>query len=480
MNQGNIESSYPLSPLQHGMLYHALAGPGTGVDIEQMVCTLREAIDPAALRAAWQQVGARHPILRTAFRWDEEPIQQVWAKADAPWQEEDWSETGSAPRESRLAAWLHDDRRRGFAMDEAPLMRLALLHFGAGESRLVWTFHHALLDGRSFPIVLREVFALYAALRAGTVPDLPLPRPYRHYIDWLQTRNPSASEPFWRETLRGFTAPTPLAIERLPGLAAESSQGDCEARLATATTTALRDLATAHDLTLSTLVQGAWSLLLSRYSGEDDIVFGATLAGRHSTIEGADEMVGLFINTLPVRVRLAPDAALLPWLRGLRAQWTAMLAHGHTPLASVQTWSEVPGGRPLFESIVVFENYELNSALRAPGGEWEQRDFRLYEQTNFALTLAAYAGPELCLRVAFDRSRFGSETIARLLGHLRMILGSFAANPHQSLRNVPLLTDAERHQLLTEWNTGDIPNASAPETVQEVAYAAGRRPGAAA
>ncbi len=446
-----IVAAYPLSPLQHGMLFHALAAPGSGVDVEQMVCTLREEINPARLRAAWRQVIARHAILRTAFHWDTQPEQRVWENADAPWVEENWRESEC---ESRLAGWLRDDRRRGFAMNEAPLMRLALFQIGARESVLVWTFHHALLDGRSFPIVLREVFALSADPPLA----LPSPRPFCEHIDWLQTLHPSASAAYWRETLRGFTAPTPLVIEGLPDRAAESAQADCDVQLSTATTAALRDLATAHDLTLNTLVQGAWALLLSRYSGESDIVFGATRACRRSSVEGASEMVGLFINTLPVRVRLAPDTALLPWLRDIRAQWIAMRPHEHTPLASVQAWSELPGGRPLFESIVVFENHDLNATLRAPGGAWANREFRLYEQTNFALTLAAYAGPQLCLRLEFDRARFSPATISRLLSHLRVILESFAANPHECLGEVPLLTYPERHQLLVEWNADLSPS----------------------
>ena len=272
-----IVAAYPLSPLQHGMLFHALAAPGSGVDVEQMVCTLREEIDPAKLRAAWRQVIARHAILHTAFHWDTQPEQRVWENADAPWVEEDWRESECA---SRLAGWLCDDRRRGFAMDEAPLMRVALFQIGARESVLVWTFHHALLDGRSFPNVLGEVFAL----SADPLLALPSPRPFREHIDWLQTLNPSASATYWRETLRGFTAPTPLVIDDLPDRAAESAQADCDIHLSTATTAALRDLATAHDLTLNTLVQGAWSLLLSRYSGESDIVFGATRACRRSSV----------------------------------------------------------------------------------------------------------------------------------------------------------------------------------------------------
>jgi amino acid adenylation domain-containing protein/non-ribosomal peptide synthase protein (TIGR01720 family) len=424
------------------MLYHALAEPHSGVDIEQMVCVLQEPVDANHLRRAWGEVISRHAILRTAFRWETAPVQEVWSLVELPWTEVDLRSLSAPEREAHLAEYLRTDREKGFTMDRAPLLRLCLFRFAEEECKLVWTFHHALLDGRSFPIVLREVFDG----PSGTPP------PYRAYLDWLQTRNPSASETYWRQQLAGFTAPTPIPVEHVGDCAPQPTQGDADLCLSVESTNRLRELARSHDLTLNTIVQGAWAILLSRYSGEEDVVFGATRACRRGHVEGADDMVGLLINTLPVRVRVPANAELIPWLKDLRAQWVAMRPHEHTPLASVQSWSEVPGGKLLFDSIVVFENYDLRTSLRAIGDAWQQRDFHLYEQTNFALTLAAYAGEQLRLRIEFDRHRFADAVIARLLGHLATILEAIASNSQQQVGGLPMLTTAERQQLLHEWN----------------------------
>ncbi|MEQ1862554.1 MAG: amino acid adenylation domain-containing protein [Chthoniobacteraceae bacterium] len=466
-----IEDRYPLTPLQQGMLYHALSAPGTGVDIEQMVCTLREPVDAGRLRAAWEQVIARHAILRTAFRWDDRPMQEVAARVELPWTCSD----ATPQSEAHLTAYLREDRAAGFDMSRPPLMRLRLFRFGAEDFRLVWTFHHALLDGRSFPIVLREVFGVY-----DDTAELPAPRPYRAFIDWLAARDPRASEPFWRTHLAGFTAPTPIPVEGIGELAPEPTQGDADTRLSADSTACLRELAREHDLTLNTIVQGAWALLLARYSGEEDVAFGATRACRRGSVDGSDEMVGLFINTLPVRARIVGDAEVLPWLAGLREQWIAMRPHEHTPLASVQARSSVPGGKPLFDTIVVFENYDLDSALRAQGGAWSHRHFRLHEQTNFALTLAAYAGEQLRLRIEFDRHRFADATITRLLGHLTTLLESIAANPRQRLGDLPILTADEQRQLIREWNPRATVDAPEKTLHQLFAGQAARTPDAVA
>jgi len=467
-----IESRYPLTPLQQGMLYHALSAPGSGVDIEQMVCALHEPVEPHRLRQAWEEVIARHPILRTAFRWETTPLQEVAARVEVPWSEIDLhGEDG----EAKLKEYLRQDRATGFAMDRAPLLRLRLFRFEDHDFRLVWTFHHALLDGRSFPIVLREVFARYDG---GTFGEMP--RPYREFIDWLAARRPEESEPFWKERLAGFSAPTPIPIEHVGHCTTDPSQGEADILLSASTTAQLRHFSETHNLTLNTLVQGAWAVLLSRYSGEEDVVFGATRACRRGTFEGTYDMVGLFINTLPVRTRVSAGVELLPWLQELRAQWVAMRPHELTPLGNVQAWSEVPSGKLLFDSLVVFENYDLDTALRAQGGKWLQRDFRLHEQTNFALTLAAYAGEQLRLRLEFNRQRFDGAIIARLLGHLGSLLEAMAAQPAQRLGDLPLLTEAEQRELIHDWNPRTTVGAPEKSLHQLFAEQVERTPGAIA
>lgn len=431
----SAQSTYPLSPLQQGMLFHALAEPRSGVDIEQLVFTLREPVDAERLRAAWEQVMARHEILRTAFRWDgQEPMQEARADVKLDFSVEEEAD------ERRLAAWLQEDRARGFAMDAAPLLRFRLFRLQEEEWRLVWTFHHALLDGRSFPPLIEEAFGYYDSPKTQAEAAR---RPYREFIEWHETQDHAQAEAFWREHLKGFHAPTPLPIDGAGKLAAEKSQGDAELALSAESTASLRAFAKESGVTLNTLVQAAWAVLLHRMSGEEDVCFGATRAGRKGTVDGAEEMIGLFINTVPVRVGIGPETPLAEVLRKLREQWVAMRPHEHAPLARVQTWSDVPGGQPLFRTLVVFENYDLASHFRARGGAWARRDLRLYEQTNFPICLAAYAGEKLRFVAEYDRSRLDDSLVRGLLGQLRTVLEAMPAGRGGKVGELPLLTPPE-------------------------------------
>jgi len=439
------------------MLFHHLLEPRSGVDIEQIVISLPEAVDAEALRRAWQAVAERTDVLRTAFRWHtaEQTLQEVAATIDVPLRSDDLRGLTAAERDARIAAYMSEDRRKGFAMDVAPLMRLMLFRTDDAAYELVWTFHHALLDGRSFPLVLTDVFAHYDALARGEAfVKPPARRPYRDYIAWLGEQNFGAAESFWREQLGGFTAPTPLpaADPYHASSAAGERRRDCSARLRSATTTALRELTRSGDFTLTTLVQAAWALVLSRHSGESDVVFGATRACRRSSIEGSDDIVGLFINTLPLRANVREDERLSTLLRDVRRRWTDMRAWEHTPLSLVQGWSDVPGGGTLFESIVVFENRSLEATLRELGEAWKRRRLTLYEQTNYPLTLAVYGDEELHIKLQYDGARFDDASMLRVLGHLGTVLQGIATGGlEQYARDVPWLTTAEE-QTLAAWS----------------------------
>ncbi len=482
----DIEDSYPLSPLQHGMLFNTLLEPGSGVDVEQLFCALLEDLDVPVFQRAWRRAIARHPVLRTSLRWEnlEEPQQDVHTQVELPWQEQDWREAGTHDRDERLVEFLAADRRRGFDLTGAPLYRLTLLRWGRAEYRFIWTFHHSILEGRSYLLVLREVFAFYAALRSGRDIELPLPPPYRHYIEWLRERDFSRDETFWRMTLQGFTAPTPLAIEHAMGTVHDRrpGHGNFDLRLPAQITSELRALALGNRLTLNTVVQGAWALLLSRYSGEADVVFGVIRANRRATVAGAEAMVGLFLNTLPLRVRVNREAMLLEWLREVRSQWTAMHEHAHAPLAKVQGWSEVAHDRALFKSTVMFENFDMREDAHIRDGAAAGRRFDLALQTSYLLDLAAYDGSELRLRLDFDRRRIDAAAAARMLAHLRTLLCGIAARPQCKVRELELLDPAERHQLLVGWNqTGVEYPAGAGACLHELFEAqAGRTPAAVA
>ena len=210
-----IESQYSLSSLQQGMLFHSLYAPQSGVNIEQFVCTLHEDLNVSCFKQAWNRIVERHAILRTSFRWVKEPLQEVHRQVTIPWEEQDWRELSATQQEDQLNSYLQRDRDRGFQLTEAPLMRLALFRIAEADYQCVWTFHHVLLDGRSFPIIFQELFALYEAFCQGEDLQLEQPRPYQNYIEWLEKQDFASAEKFWRNTLSGFTAPTPLTVDRI-------------------------------------------------------------------------------------------------------------------------------------------------------------------------------------------------------------------------------------------------------------------------
>ncbi len=453
----SIEASYLLSPLQQGMLFHHLQSPSSGVDIEQVCGTLRESINHSAFEQAWQSVIAHHPVLRTAFSWVglSEPQQHVYAQVSLPIAYLDWSHQPREAQESQFAAYLVADRQQGFDLSQAPLMRLAILCFGSADYRMIWTFHHILLDGRSLKIVLSQVFSVYEALCQGQPIALEPARLYQDYITWQRQQDGSGAERYWQTLLGDFDRPTPLPA--IPGnqssLHRRAEEVLC---LSMELTMELRSLAARHLITPNTIVQGAWALLLSYYSGQDDVVFGATRACRHSTIAGAESMVGLLINTLPVRLRVAGSEKLIPWLQALRQQHLAIRPYEHMPLVAVQRWSGVPAGTPLFESIVAFENYRLTDELQTQGGQWLQREFQLVEQPSYPLVLLGHLAAELQLTLLYDPHRFDAALITRMMGHLHTLIEGMVTHPERRLVDLPILTAAERHQILVEWNRTDV------------------------
>ncbi len=426
---GRVEDAYPLSPLQHGILFHSLESADPATYLGQFTFQLAGPLDAQALRRAWQAVAARHPVLRTAFvrRPTGEDVQVVLRDVEVPFEEHDWRSAPAAGHPRGLDEFLAADRARGLDLSSAPVMRVSLVRTGDEAWRLVWSHHHVLLDGWSVPLVMGEVFAAYAALLAGREPDLPPARPFAEYVAWLAGRDAAAEEAFWREELRGIGAPTRLGIERDAG-AERGPQDLCELVLPADATDALRSLARRHRLTLSTLVQGAWALLLSRYSGEEDVVFGATMSGRGAGLPGMESRVGLFINTLPVRVRVPVQAPLLAWLEELQERQAEMRAVEHTPLVEVQRWSEVPRGTPLFEHILVFENYPA-SAATVEGAGLALLGSRVAERSSYPFALLVAPGDTLEFRALFDTARFDGDAVERLLGDLAALLAGMARTP---------------------------------------------------
>jgi amino acid adenylation domain-containing protein/non-ribosomal peptide synthase protein (TIGR01720 family) len=433
---GDVEDLYPLSPLQQGFLFHSIYDePGSGVYFRQVTCVLQGPLHVEALRQAWQHVVDRHSILRSSFFWGglEEPLQRVSRHAELPFFRHDWRHLSALEQRKRLEIFLAEDRGNGFDGSRAPLMRIHLIRLADETYRFVWGHHHLLLDGWSTPVLVKEVFDLYDRFSRGEGDGLERPRPYSEYIAWLVGQDLADAEAFWRRTLEGFKAATPLGTGRVASMEAAEAGYDQQHSVAPeAVTTALRSFTRRSQLTLNTLVQGAWALLLGELGGVADVVFGCAVSGRPAFLPGVESMVGVFLNTQPVRVLLTPEQPLMSWLQQLQAQQAEAREYEYCPLVQVQKWSDVPQGMPLFESFMTFQNYPVNT--EGPrGGAVVMRDYQCIERVNFPLSLVAVPGPPLKLELKYDCTRFDRPTIVRMLEDVLFLLRHIPLFPESTL-----------------------------------------------
>jgi len=434
----------PLTSMQTSMVLASMRDPRKGVYLVQDVCETAEPLDGALLRRAWRVVAGRHPALRTAIemRADGPAGQRVSADAEIAWHEERW--TGPEP----LAGFLEADRARGFDFAQGVPMRFTLLRSPGGPSALIWTSHHALLDGRSYAIAWREWFEVYEALGRGDEVSLPPASPFTAYLDWLDRQDFTSARRYWRERLAGVPETTGYVVDRIRRAGAAGDAVARESAVSTPELTAkIQEFARAHEVTVSTLAACAWGLLLSRYSGRPEVVFGVTRAGRRSP-PGAANMVGLLINTLPFRIAADPDAPALPWVKQVREQTIAMRAYEHTPLGKMRDWGILPQGTAPFDSLFVYEHERPADAMRKAGGNWRHRTLTRVQRTDSPLTLAAYGEPLLALDLIYDTRLYCRETVAAMAGHLEALLASFVEQPHARLGELNMLNARERRWLV--------------------------------
>jgi len=435
----NIEAVYPLSPLQQGMIFHTLFAPSSGVYIEQLNCRFHGELDVEAFRRACQAVVDRHSVLRTAFVGESqgELMQVVVKRVKLPFELLDWRGLSDGEQQSRLEGLQQADRAEGFKLARAPLMRLRLIRLGDELHHFVWSHHHLLLDGWSVPLVMREVLGGYEAFRRGAEPRWPAARPFRDYIAWLRQQDAGAARAYWERALLGVAGATRLANRQLHNNGGgRAGAGERRARLSVAESERVRRASRAMQVTVNTLVQGAWAVVLTRHTGEREAIYGVTVSGRPAELEGVGEMVGLFINSLPARARVAPDEAVGPWLRRLQAEQAESRQFEYSPLAEVQKWAGLGGGERLFESLVVFENYPVEESLRDGGGSLEITHFNYVDPPQAELMLMVVPGAETLVRLMYDRGLFADEAAEQILEHFRTVLLSICDDASGRVRDL--------------------------------------------
>ncbi|MFJ5228433.1 amino acid adenylation domain-containing protein [Kitasatospora sp. NPDC088391] len=448
-----LEDVLPLTPLQEGMLFHALYD-SAAVDVytAQFVLALEGAVDPAALRAAVGALLRRHANLRAGFLHEDldQPVQAVAAEVPVPLRELDLAGGEEAVRD-----FLAEDRVRRFALDRPPLVRFALLRTGPERYRLVLTSHHLLLDGWSVPLLLRELFALYAA--HGDDAALPRVAPYRSYLAWLAGQDRAAALDAWRTALAGVGGPTLLA-----GPAADAHAGELPAsvvaELDPAAAERLRGAARAHGLTLNTVVQGAWGLLLARLTGRSDVLFGTTVSGRPPELPGVETMIGLFINTVPVRVALRPGERPSALFSRLQDEQARLLGSQHVGLAAI---GAAVGLDTLFDTLAVFENYPLDREGLAAAGRalpgLAVTGVEGVDAAHYPLTLTVAPGAGLRLTFAHRPSVLDGARAGRIAARMRALLLALADGLDARADTVDALLD-----VLLDGEADALPLAGGP------------------
>ncbi|MET0624808.1 MAG: amino acid adenylation domain-containing protein, partial [Pyrinomonadaceae bacterium] len=432
----NVADVYPLSPAQEGILFHSIYAPESGVYVVQIHCSLH-APEVRAVERAWQAVVDRNPILRTAFVWENvaRPLQVVGRGVAVPWQRLDWRDASPEEQAERFNRYLEDERARGFELTQAPLMRMGMIRVADDEYKFVWNHHHLLLDGWSIFLVLKELFTFYDSFALNVAAEVEPTRPFGEYIEWLQSRDPVEVEEFWRRALKGFDSPTPVGREMSDAVReGEERHGELRLVMSEADSEAVRALARQHRLTVNTVVQGAWALLLGHTGGRHDVAFGATASGRPAELPGIETMVGMFINVLPMRVRLPDEEPLAAWLEGIQTAQFEVRQYEYSPLVQVQRFSGVPRGTPLFESILSFENYPVDNSIREYTRSLNLTDVYNVSRTNYPLTIiVAPRSEQMALRFVYDRRRFDGASAAHLASQFQTLLREFAARPDATL-----------------------------------------------
>ncbi|HET6376012.1 MAG TPA: amino acid adenylation domain-containing protein, partial [Methylocella sp.] len=479
----DLDDLYPLTPMQEGMLFHCLMQPGSGVYVLQDEYEIRGHLDVEAFRAAWQKVVDRHDILRSAMVWRRtgKPHQLVLRNAKLRFSFEDQRGLTSEEQENRRAGILETERREGFDLEKPPLMAIRLFRLNDDLWRCIRSHHHILTDEWCTSILFVDFRDTYAALATGRPLPVRSAYPFRNYLAWLKHRDFAAAEAFWRKCLKGFHEPTPLVIShaRRKSVADAAQVLDAEASLGKEESLSLQRVAQEHRVTPNTVVQAAWGVLLARYAGKHDVVFGVTVSGRPADLPGIEETVGLFINTLPLRLKIRGSERVSAWWQEIQALNLELRQFEYTPLVQCQAWSEVPAGADLFQHLLVYENAPVDPSLLKDRSVLDMRFIRNRVHTNYPLTATIIPGEELQVRITYQADLFSVEPVRRLLAHFLALLRAMIAQPEEKLGRLSLLLPEERQQL-KRWNATARPYVPPADVICSFEEQAALRPDAPA
>jgi acyl carrier protein len=426
----SVEDVFRLTVIQQGMLFHTLTENSSGMYFEQFIFKLTGPLDEAKYRAAWMRTVECNPILRTSVNWTEfaVPVQVVSREVVVPFNSNDLRPRSLSECEQYLQKFLESDRDDGFDLERAPLFRLALLRFGDSEHCLVLSYHHLLLDAWSLFIIISQVRHFYESGREDASERFKQhAKGFRQYAASLEKSHNAAAEAFWRRYMDGLASDTRLSVRQ--DMSAGSAKQHAERRLEipAATYRTLREFSLRHRLTLNTLVQAAWALMVSHRCETTDVVYGITITNRPSHIEHVEDAVGIFINTLPMRIQIPELGAIVAWLKDMQARQIRVRDHEHYSLPMIQRLASVPQRDALFDSLLIFENFPRGKSWESPDGLKVVQE-RYVGWTNYPLAIEAMPGGELYFQVKFDRTFFTDDEITDVLDSFRGMLQAMSGD----------------------------------------------------
>jgi amino acid adenylation domain-containing protein/non-ribosomal peptide synthase protein (TIGR01720 family) len=457
-----IEDVYPLTPMQEGLLLHTLLEPGTGLYYMQDRYRINSELNPERFALAWKAVIARHEALRASFCWNvgEDMLQVIHKPGSTPIEYLDWTGTPAEQQEPRLQALLKSEREAGFdLLNQAPF-HLRLIRVGEARYWFMMSNHHILIDAWCRSLLMNDFFDIYMALGEGREAQLAAPPRYRDYIAWLQRQNLAEARQWWQQNLQGFERTTPIPSDRPfmrehAGHSGGMVVGDCYTRLDVSDGAQLRELAQAHQLTVNTFAQAAWALVLRRLSGERDVLFGVTVAGRPVDMPQMQRTVGLFINSIALRVKVPEDdqpCSVRQWLSTLLDSNMQLREYEYLPLVTIQEHSELPKGQPLFDSLFVFENAPVEVSVLDRAQSLNATSDSGRTHTNFPLTAVCYPGDDLGLHLSYDQRYFDETTVQGMLAEFKRLLLALVQGFHGDMADLPLIGEQEREFLVDGCN----------------------------
>ncbi|AEI41578.1 non-ribosomal peptide synthetase [Paenibacillus mucilaginosus] len=473
-----IEDIYSLTPMQEGMLFHSLLNQGSGTYVEQKSFIAGGDLDTGLLEQSFRRLARHYEILRTAVVHEglKTPKQLILGGRPAEFHYEDISGLDPQRQADYMAEWEEADRRRGFDLAEDSLLRLSVLKLGEARHKVVWSSHHILMDGWCSGIIIGDLFVIYGAMKHGRTPVLSQPPRFADYIQWLQSRNPGKARQYWASQVEGYAT-----VARIPGYNDEAGDepfqpGQWSFTVGRELTAALTEIGKEAQVTLNTVIQAVWGLLLQRYTNSEDVVFGSVVSGRNAEVDGIEQMVGLFINTIPIRVRTDEHTRFVDVLGRLQQEALEAAKYDYYPLAEIQSLSEVKG--KLVNHILIFQNNAIDELVKAPDGElgFTMSDITVHEQTNYDLDVMVFPNEELTFMLSYNEAVYDRQQVRKLEDQLLRIMEAVVRSREVNVSRIDMLTEAEQRQLTEEFNATALEFAREQTVHGLIEEQAGRTP----